>query len=272
MFYLGSQEFPTTADELATGLTAAFDELFSLPPNARVVTIVDGDYPALQEVRIELTGAMLNVHSAPPKPVGVGPRARGVTVGRLEMVGRPVRVEQAALHLELTARDARFDFDRTAQGRAMLTLASAAEGRVEASIRRGDLETLLLAGAQEPARAQGVVIDRTALTLASTGPRSIMVDLGVTARKRVLIADVTAVVRINGRLDVSDELVARLSGLTCHGDGVVGSIVCSFLAPHLQKFEGHELPLMAFSLGDVRLRDLQIGVVDGLQVTAAFGG
>jgi hypothetical protein len=142
---------------------------------------------------------------------------------------------------------------------------------VEASIRRADLETLLLAGAQEPARMQGVIVDRTDLALAGGGPRSILVDLRVMARKRVLFADVTAVVRINGRLDISDDLVARLSGLSCQGDGVLGSIVSGFLTPHLQQFDGYELPLMAFSLGDVRLRDLQINVTDSLHVAAAFG-
>lgn len=271
MFYLASNEFPTSATELEAALTGAFRELFALPAGLRAVAVEDDHYPNLRAIRIDLTGATLNAQGAPPKPVGVGPRTPGVSVSQLQISGHPMRAAGAAINLGVAARDARFEYDRTGQGRPMIVLASAAEGRVEASVTRANLEALLLAGAQEPARRQGVVVERTTLTLTSRGPRALAVDLRVTARKRVVFADVTAVVRIEGRLDIDDDLTARLSALSCQGEGVVGGIVSGFITPQLEKFEGRELPLMAFSLGDVRLRDVQIGTADGLQVTAAFG-
>ena len=50
----------------------------------------------------------------------------------------------------------------------------------------------------------------------------------------------------------------------------MGSVACGLLTPHLEKLEGRTFPLMAFSLGEIRLRDVRIEVADGLKVRADF--
>jgi len=64
---------------------------------------------------------------------------------------------------------------------------------------------------------------------------------------------------------------ATASKLICTGEGMVGSAAAGFLQKRLDGYKGTSIPLMAFSLGDVTLRDLQIKVNGALQVTAAFG-
>ena len=46
---------------------------------------------------------------------------------------------------------------------------------------------------------------------------------------------------------------ARLFGLECAGEGTLGTLACGFIAPHLQRFNGREFPLMALPLGKRKL-------------------
>ncbi|MDQ6655945.1 MAG: hypothetical protein M3Y80_09050, partial [Verrucomicrobiota bacterium] len=66
-------------------------------------------------------------------------------------------------------------------------------------------------------------------------------------------------------------LNASLSGLTCNGEGAIGSLACGVLQPHLEKVDGRTFPLMALPLGDVRLRDVRLAAGANLSVTAEFG-
>jgi len=52
---------------------------------------------------------------------------------------------------------------------------------------------------------------------------------------------------------------------------MIGSMVAGFIQPKLKSYNGKKVPLMAFSLGDLALRDLKIDVKNGLHVTAGFG-
>jgi hypothetical protein len=49
-------------------------------------------------------------------------------------------------------------------------------------------------------------------------------------------------------------------------------MVAGLVRRHLAPLEGRRVPLQAFALGDVRLRDLELAVRDGIEVTAAFSG
>jgi hypothetical protein len=66
-------------------------------------------------------------------------------------------------------------------------------------------------------------------------------------------------------------MVATASNLTADGDGMVGNIAVSFIRPHLTKLNGTPLPLLAFSLGSVKLRSINVATDDGLRITAEFG-
>ena len=89
----------------------------------------------------------------------------------------------------------------------------------------------------------------------------------VHARKLFL----SATVRISGSMAIDEQLNARLSGLECAGEGTLGTLACGFIAPHLQRFNGRELSLMALPLGEVKLRDVQIAADRELRITAKFG-
>lgn len=267
MLHLGGSDFPANSRQLHTALTEAFSSLLRMPAEKNFVVVEGGRYPAIERIRVDLNNAVLESGRKPPKPVGVGDREPGIRVECLQIGGQALRYQEATLSLNLTAREACFDFDRDTDNRPLLTLLEAQEGRVEAAIRKADIEALLLTGACAAAKSQGIAIEETQLTLTSQGTRSARVDLRVKARKGFF----GAVIRIQGRLNIDDDLNAQVSGLTCEGEGMIGSMACGFILPHLQKFEGKQLPLMAFSLGDVRLRDLSFQVQDGLQVRAAFG-
>ena len=89
----------------------------------------------------------------------------------------------------------------------------------------------------------------------------------VTAKK--LFARAT--VEIKGQLRVDDELNARLSSLSCEGEGIVGGLASNLIRPYLERFNNTQLPLTAISLGNVHLHDLQIAAGGALKVKATFG-
>jgi hypothetical protein len=79
------------------------------------------------------------------------------------------------------------------------------------------------------------------------------------------------VINIKGKADVDDNLVATLSDLACTGEGMIGGMAAGFLQGKLTSYDGKKFPLMAFSLGDVALRDLKISTKGAIQLSAAFG-
>jgi hypothetical protein len=266
MFPLAGEDFPTDPEELSTAIEEAIRDVFSLPKTGGV-TIKGDTLGDLKQVTIDLSGAKLTATEPPPKPVGVGKRKPGPNVGRLEILGHPILYEQTKLDLDLSASGLRFDFDRDKRGKPLLVLAAAEEGDVEAKIKRKDLEGLLLSVARVAAKEQGVTIQDLQLELAATGPRSVSADVRVKAKKLLM----SSVLNLSGAASVDDELNATLSDLKVSGEGLIGNAAAAFLQKHIKKYDGKQIPLMAFSLGDVTLRDLEIELNGSLQVSAKFG-
>lgn len=267
MFPLAGKAFPTDAGALASAIEEALREVFALPKGASPVTAKGGTYPDIKHVKVDLDGAKVSATEPPPKPLGTGKRQPGVTVGEFELTARPIRYEQAKLDLDLTASGLRFDFDRDKAGRPLLVLTDAEDGEVNARVSKKDIEALMLSAATLGAKQQGVTVQDLELELSSTGPRSIAADVRVKAKKML----VTGVVHVTGAVDIDDELNATLSNLRCTGEGMIGTMAAGVMQKHLQAFDGKQVPLMAFSLGDVSLRDLELEVNGALHVSAAFG-
>lgn len=265
MFHLASMEFPTTAQELAGALTSTLCELFVIPPG-REPAQVRGQFPSLESIQINLNQAAVRTGQTPPRPIGTGQVRPGPSVQRLAVEGQPVFIEGAALHFALAADDVHVNFDRDSLGRPLMLLEQARHGHVQVQLSRQDIQSLLLAGISAKAAGHGLAITNVELALTQLNPRSVAVETRISAKKFV-----TAVIAIRGQLHINDELRAQLCELSCQGDGMIGKLVCGLLNPHLQKLERRELPLMAFSLGQVRLRDVQIDAQNGLNVTARFG-
>jgi hypothetical protein len=269
MFYLSGHDFPQSAQELEASLLESLGTLFNFPSGAtRPVRVEGGIYPEVDRIRVDLSGAAMNARRPPPKPVGVGQRRPGVRASKLELLGHPIRVQEAGLQLDLNADDVFFDYDRDHENRPLLLLAAAETGRVAVEISRGDLETLLLAEAKAAAAKQGVTVEQAALDLVPINQRSVAIAARVTAKKFFA----RATVEVKGQLRVDDDLDAKLSGLSCEGEGIVGGLAGNLIRPYLERFNNTVLPLAAVPLGTVHLHDLRIDAGDSLKVQATFGG
>lgn len=266
MFPLAGKEFPTSNEELASAIETALGEVMSLPSKGGV-DISGGKFPSIKTVKINLDGAKVNATEPPPKPVAVGKRKPGVKVDKLEVSAQPIQYEQAKLNLKMSGSGLSFDFGKDKKGGALLVLTDAEDGKVEAKITKADIQTLLQTAATLAAKQQGITIQDLDLDLKSDGPRSVAVDVRVKAKKMMM----SGVINIQGKLDVDDELNATVSDLKCTGEGMIGSAAAGIVQKKIAPYDGMEIPLMAFSLGDVALRDLKISVKDSVQVSAAFG-
>jgi hypothetical protein len=266
MFYLGGSGFPATREQLAAAVTEGIRSLIVVPPGRDPATIV-GEYPAFERVSIDLTAARFEGDRLPPEPRGTGQRQAGVSTAKLEIMGRPLYIRQAAVDLSLSADDARFDYDRDANGRPVLLLTDARNGQVTIQINKRDVDGLVLMAARQAAADHGIQIQETHLTLTQIDDRSLAADVRVKAKKAFL----SATLLLHGKLSVDDKLNAKVFDLSCNGEGVLGNIASAAIRPQLQKVNGQEFPLTALSLGQVRLHHLRVQTGEILKVTAAFG-
>lgn len=267
MFPLAGKDFPQSSEELATAIHDALEEVLSFPKENNAVSVEGGKYPAVKQVKVDLSNATVDTKEPPPPPKPKGKRQEGITVEKLDVLGHPIKYQDSKADLSLNARNVSFDFAHDAGGKPMLVLKDAQGGHVEVKIGKDDIQSLLKAVASEAAKSQKVTIQDMQVNLDSQGPRSIAADVRVKAKKMAM----SGVLTIRGKLDIDDNLVATLSDLSVKGEGVVGSMAAGFLQGKLKHAEGRKVPLMAFSLGDVSLRDLKISTAKGLQVSAEFG-
>jgi hypothetical protein len=266
MFPLAGKKFPSSANELADAITTALADVFTLRGEA--VDLAGGQFPSIKTFNIDLDGATISASKPPPKPIGTGKREPGPHVDKLNLSAQPIRYEQAKLNLKLSATGLKFDFDRDRKGNPLLVLTDAKGGKVDARISKDDIQTLVTEAATLAAKQQGIKIEDLELDLTKSGPRAVAADVRVTAKKMMM----TGVIRITGQLDIDDELNATVSNLDCKGEGIVGSAAAGVVKKKIAPYDGTTVPLMAFSLGDLTLRDLKIDLKKDLHVTAAFGG
>src|SRR5438477_2585302 len=264
MLPLKTATFPSSAAELARLLNESFRHLFLV--DADPVTIRDKSYPHLKELSIALDGASLR-HD-PPRALSVSGAVKpAVTVDRLEINASALALGPAVIDVSLSARAVQFVQSRNADEEIVLSIASAADGRIEIAASPSGLEALITKVAQSEASKHGVTIDGVQLKLRAKTSRSLTAEVRLRARKLFFNASI----RIIGQLDLDDELIATISGLDCTGEGTIATLACGILRPHLQKLDGREFQLMALPLGEIRLRDVHLAVGDKLSVTAQFG-
>jgi hypothetical protein len=267
MFPLAGKSFPEDADELAESIRTALEEFLTFPKGSSGVTVDAPKYPTVKQLTVDLDDARAQGDDLPPKPVPKGKREPGIKVGQLEITGHPIRYEKSKVDLSVKAKNVAFDFARDKKGKPLLVLSEAGEGQVAVKVAKADMQALAQAAATLAAKEHGVTIQEVELTLESRGPRAVAADARVKAKKML----VSGVLHIKGRLDIDEELNATISELDCQGEGIVGTMAAAVIQPKLAAVNGKKIALVAFSFGDVTLRDLKIDVKSGLNVTARFG-
>jgi hypothetical protein len=264
MFPLYQQKLPQTTLGLVQTLTASLRAALQIPGDPVLVREIK--YPELAEIAIDLSGSQLRMNAPRPcPPAGDGEPA--LTTQQFTLKALPLSIGDAALYLTIDANGVVLHGNSDNAGNLFLQLQRADNGRIAIAIRQRDLEILIGKIAKAEAGKQGVVIEHMQLNLTSRGSRSLGVEIRVQARKLF----VRAFVRVAGVLRIDEQLVARFSNLTCNGDGAIATLACGVLAPHLQALQNRSFPLLTFTLGEVQLHDINIGVADGIEVTAEFG-
>jgi hypothetical protein len=267
MFPLVGPDYPKAADELAARIQAGLGELLTFPRGQTVVVIQGGSYPDFENVKVNLTGASVNGAVPPPPPKPTGPREPGPTAAELHIVGKPINYQGRGINLELTASGAKFDLSHDEKGRAMLVAREAEGGNVVLDIAAADLQFILKTAATEAAKKKGVSIQDLDVNLTNQGPRTVDVQVRVKAKKMVMSGTVV----VKGRLEIDDALVAKVSNLSCDGQGVMGNMAAGMIQGALRAQEGRRFLLTNFSLGALALRDVKISTANGLSISAAVG-
>ncbi len=264
MLPLYQERFPQTTLGLLETLTGSLRAALQIPGNP--VLIREIRYPDLAEIAIDLSGSQLRTNARPPSlPTGSGKPA--LTVRQLTVKALPLTIGDAALHFSIEANGVVLHRNRDETGSLYLQLQSADNGRIALGMRQRDLEILIDKTAKTEAGKQGVAIEHLQLNLTSRDSRSIGVEIRVQARKLFI----RALVRVAGVLKIDEQFVARISNLTCNGEGAMGAVACGVLEPHLQALRNSSFPLLALPLGEAKLHDINLSVTDGIEATAEFG-
>jgi hypothetical protein len=267
VFPFADDRLPDTADDFAAAMERGYRKALKLPDDAKVVTTAGGTYPIVESLRIDVCDAVVKDPENKRKPSDRQLAIHGLDAARFEFVGRGMTVERSTMNLAMSATDARLLFTRDKDGKPLLVLGSAKQGHVSAEMSLDDVEALLLAAARKGSRAYGLSVERTRLKMTVEDNRTVRVDLKLFTR----VGFVPAGLRFRARLDINDDLTAKLSGLSCSGDDVLGPLIGGLVHPFLARYNGTTRPLMNFPQTEMRLRGVQITADDTIRVAADFG-
>ena len=261
MIPLAGSRFPASHGELSDAITRGLAH-YGITP--REIAAEGGAYPVVESLRVDVTGARVTRDLRIASAGASG--AERVQVGATDVLAHPLYFETAPVELTLHAEAATLASATSGTGDPMLMLLEARGGDVTLETKRRDLEVFVQSLVSSLASRQGVEVKSTKLHLESRGPRSLHFRAEVSAKMLIMSAKVI----VDGELDVDNQLGARLSHLTCTGEGMVGTAATALVRPYLEKLESRVFPLMAFSLGNVKLRDVSIQANDTVRVHAAF--
>jgi hypothetical protein len=264
MFPLHTKEFPTSVDDLTQAIEASLQHVFDRPD--RMVSIRADQYPNLHSLAISLDDAQ--VRSNPPRPItATAGTDAALYVKNFTINGQRISSAGAYADLRFEAHDVGLSQGRDSEGQIVLVPSSAGDGVIEIKADRRSIERLIEEVARAQAANHGVTIEGVTLSAVSRDNRAIDAQVQLRAKKMFF----SAVVTISATLEIDENMTAKISRLTCRGDGPIGTLACGALNPHLQRLNGRELPLMALPLGGIQLRDVAIVAGEEFKVTARFG-
>jgi hypothetical protein len=265
MFLLPRNQIPQTPEELAQAIEDGLRTFASRPQ--QMVVVHGGDASALDSIVVDLSGANIDHHHRPP-PLDRQGATPAMLVRHIYIAGEPIKLLGSDFSFRFEASDVEVYQKPQPDGKLLLILHRAQDGNVRFEISRAAVETMIMSVASKLAEKQGVGVDNAQLELTQHGPRAVDGKLTVSAHKFIF----HPVLTLAGTLAVSEEFVATVSNLKCHGEGPVASLACAAISPAFSRIEQRTFPLSALALGEIQLRDLALDAAhDKLLVQARFG-
>lgn len=253
--------FPTSADSLRDALTGGLTQ-FGLNPREVVAA---GDFPKLDELRVDLTGAVAPEQLPNVKPGQ--PLSGEIEARTLSLFGKPITVAGLPLELQLLARDAQLR-EYSAEGGDRILVLQRGSGNLTIEIGREDLRQLLLAAGSKAAQQRGADIKDLQLELTATDARTLNVRAEVVAK----FGFVKATLTLTGRARLDEQLQVHLSDLDVQGSGLASSLATGLIRPQLEKIRRQPISLSALPLGALKVRDVRVSTGDRIRLEADFGG
>jgi hypothetical protein len=189
-------------------------------------------------------------------------------VRHIYIAGEPIKLLGGDFSFQFEASNVELYQALQSDEKLLLLLHRAQDGNVRFEISRAAAEGMIMESATALAKKQGVVVDNAQLELTQHGPRAVDGQLTVSARKLIF----HPVLTVAGTLAVSDDFVATVSNLKCHGEGPIAALACAAINPAFSRIEQRTFPLSALPLGEIQLRDVALDTAhDKLVVRARFG-
>ena len=265
MFLLPRNQIPQTPEELAQAIEDGM-RIFASRPQ-RMVAVCGSDTSALDSIAIDLSGATIDHHHRPP-PLDRAGASPAMLARHIYIAGEPIKLLRSDFSFQFEASNVEVYQKPQPDGKLLLILHRAQDGNVRFEISRAAVETMIMSAASKLAEKQGVVVDNAQLELTQHGPRAVDGKLTVSAHKFIF----HPVLTLAGTLAVSEEFIATISNLNCHGEGPVASLACAAINPAFSRIEQRTFSLSALPLGEIQLRDLALDAAhDTLVVRARFG-
>jgi hypothetical protein len=233
----------------------------------KMVVVRGSDASTLDSIAVDLSGATIDHHHRPP-PLDREGTTPAMLVRHIYIAGEPIKLLGSDFSFQFEASNVEVYQKRQSDEKILLILHRAQDGNVRFEISRAAVETMIMSAASKLAKKQGVVIDNAQLELTQQGPRAVDGKLTVSAHKFIF----HPVLTLAGTLAVSEDFIATVSNLKCHGDGPIASLACAAINPAFSRIEQRSFPLSALPLGEIQLRGLALDAAhDKLVVQARFG-
>jgi hypothetical protein len=265
MFLLPRNQIPQTPEQLAQAIEEGVRTFATRPE--KMVLVQGASVSALDTIAVDLSGATMDHHHRPPR-LDREESSPAMSVRHIYIAGEPIHILGSEFSFQFEASNAEVYQKAQPDGNLLLILHRAQDGNVRFEISRAAVEAMIMNAAATHAQKQGVVLDNAQLELAQQSLRAIDGKLTVSARKLMF----HPVLTLSGTLAVSDDFVATLSNLKCRGEGPIAALACAAINPAISRIEQRKFPLSALPLGEMRLRDLALDIVnDKLVVRSRFG-
>jgi hypothetical protein len=265
MFLLHRNQIPQTPEELAQAIEEGARTFASRPQ--KMVVVRGGDGSALDSIAVDLSGATIDHHHRSPALDREG-ASPAMLVRHIYIAGEPIKLLGSDFSFQFEAFNVEMYQKPQPDGKLVLILHRAQDGNVRFEISHAAVETMIVSAASKLAEKQGVRIDNAQLELTQHGPRAVDGKLTVSAHKLIF----HPVLTLSGTVAVTEDFIATVSNLKCHGEGPIASLACAAINPAFSRIEQRAFPLSALPIGEIQIRDLALDAADDkLVVRARFG-